>query len=495
MGKNGNAVLRALGLQDIGARFAARRQRRQALNYQRAAARDGLTASRMPDAWPHGQPAHHRSGPTGPIGPPVSDPRVVSRMPTQVRVPGTDIEGPRSPGRACRPPGIGGTLPGGGRAVEVTPRSGQLFDVLAVPRRESWWVRLRRAVTVVVLALVLVAGTTSIVSEVWTWVAPTASPARAASADDTDLTAVAEPFAVDYLSWSDRESRQTALARSAAPDTDVDGWGGTGRQWADSPTTLGIIRSNEPRRGRGPDGTSTVSDGAVVTVRVRVIPFTAEKTAGTPPSVPSPSPGRSPGDVPAPKADSSRGAPNAASGPIPGEPGWAAGRPRWVNLAVPVGLSNGRVVVTAMPALVGTPQTSAHKPAVPQDSTSEDGEFAQDTRDTVATLLRAYASGDLQYARAPGTSFRGLDNAVELADIVTWRTQTQNSADESGGEGERVRVGDVTVTWVLSGDAGTLRCTYRVELRTDGTHGINGDSGAGGRWYLASIGVPTEAVT
>lgn len=151
--------------------------------------------------------------------------------------------------------------------------------------------------------------------------------------------------------------------------------------------------------------------------------------------------------------------------------------------------------MTATPALVGSPQTSAPEPAVPQESTAEDSEFARNTRETVRTLLRAYATGDLQYARAAGTSFRGLDNAVELTDVDVWRTRSGNSTDETGRSDERVRVGDVTVTWALSGDAGTLRCTYRVELRHDGTPGANGGGGAGGRWYLASVEVPTEAVT
>lgn len=392
----------------------------------------------------------------------------------------------------------------------MTLQSQQPFEVLTAPRREAPWIRLRRAAAMVLLAVVVAAGSTSIAGQIWTWVAPNGSPAGTAPADDTDLTAVAEPFAVDYLSWSDRETRQSALTRSAAPDTDVDGWGGTGRQWADSPTTLGVTRNNRAHTDDKvtEDDQPTDFDRAVVTVRVRVTPFTAEETAGTAPSTspapaspPSPpsttSPGHGPSPDPVPPGDSSGSAPNAASGPALDEPGWVAGLPRWVNLAVPVGLSNGRVVVTAMPALVGSPQTSAPEPAVPRDLTSEDSEFARDTRDTVTTLLRAYAMGDLQYARAPGTSFRGLDNAVELTDVDVWRTRAGNSTEETGGEDERVRVGDVTVTWALSGDAGTLRCTYRVELRNDATGATDGTNTGtgGGRWYLASIEVPTEAVT
>lgn len=381
------------------------------------------------------------------------------------------------------------------RGIDMMPRSQQPFEVLATPRRESVWVRVRRSGLIVLLAVVVAAGSASVVSQVWTWVAPASSPAEPDHVTDTDLTAVAEPFAVDYLSWSDRETRQFALKRSIAPDSDVDGWDGTGRQWADSPTTLGIIRNNRPDSGGKATGGNPSTDfgRAVVTVRVRVTPFTVEDTGA--PSSPDSSPERKQPSSQTPRAESPRGVPNAASGPALGEPGWVAGQPRWVNLAVPVGRSGGRVVVTATPALVGSPQTSAPEPAVPQESTAEDSEFARNTRETVRTLLRAYATGDLQYARAAGTSFRGLDNAVELTDVDVWRTRSGNSTDETGRSDERVRVGDVTVTWALSGDAGTLRCTYRVELRHDGTPGANGGGGAGGRWYLASVEVPTEAVT
>jgi hypothetical protein len=115
----------------------------------------------------------------------------------------------------------------------------------------------------------------------------------------------------------------------------------------------------------------------------------------------------------------------------------------------------------------------------------------------ITTLLGAYATGELQYARAAGTLFTGLDRAAVLEDVTSWRVHDPHSATDgtgggAGDGGEQVRAGDVTVTFALSGGAGTLRCTYRVELRAD-----NGQQGSqpDGRWYLASIGVPTEAVT
>jgi hypothetical protein len=324
----------------------------------------------------------------------------------------------------------------------------------------------------VVAAVLVLTGAASIVGQVLRWVAPPAASPPAVAVTDAAFEAVAVPFAVDYLSWdaSRRSARQTALGRSAAPDTTVDGWAGAGRQWADSPTAIGIARAD--------------AEHAVVTVRVRLTPFTAPTTPPTstgsaPPATPAPS------SPPAPPTTTSSGpagdgGPNVASGLPPGAVGWTAGAPRWVNLAVPVARRDGRIVVTASPALVGSAQPSAARPAVPGGSTAEDAAFAGQTREVITTLLRAYGSGELDYARASGTAFTGLDQAAAVQEVTAWRVR-QHGTDT--GEGA-VRLGDVTVTWALSGGAGTLRCTYRVELRGDG-----------GRWYLASIGVATEAVT
>lgn len=387
-----------------------------------------------------------------------------------------------------------------------------VWEVLAAPRREPGWVRLRRAAAVAVAAVVMATGVVTIAGQVLTWTSPPPASAPTPAVSDDQFAAVAAPFAVDYLSWSesDRQARQTALARSAAPDTSVDGWSGTGRQWADSPTAIGIARSddNDPADGHG-DGEE---ESAVVTVRVRVIPFTAtedtatgdiaEEDAGTENTAPDGSP--APDQPPEPSAESTPESTlgrNVASGSVPDEPGWTAGAPRWLNLAVPVRAGRGgRVVVTAPPALVGSPQPSAQRPAVPSTSTAEDARFARDTRGTVTTLLRSYGTGELQYARWAGTAFAGLDNAAVLDDITSWRVHDPHSATDgadggtggSGDEGERVRAGDVTVMWALSGGAGALRCTYRVELRADTSHHGGAQDG---RWYLATIGVPTEAVT
>lgn len=367
------------------------------------------------------------------------------------------------------------------------------WDVLIAPRREPRWVRLRRGLVVTAAAVLVLTGAVTITGQVLTWLAPPSAPTPPVAVTDRDFDGVAVPFAVDYLSWDqdDRESRQVALARSAASDTTVDGWTGAGRQWADSPTAIGIARSGRDR--------------AVVTVRVRVTPFTATSdiSSDIPSDTPSePAPDSSPGErsEPAPESSGSApdetpgGVPNVASGPVPGEGGWKAGAPRWLNVAVPVARRGERVVVTAPPALVGSPQPRADRAAVPlasgtEDAAAEDGAFARDTREVITTLVRAYGTGELTYARAPNTSFTGLGDAATVEAVTAWRVREPDGGTDEGsdqgadGADGLVRAGDVTVTWALSGGAGTVTCTYRVELRGDG-----------GRWYLASIGAATEAV-
>jgi hypothetical protein len=238
-----------------------------------------------------------------------------------------------------------------------------------------------------------------------------------------------------------------ALSRVVAPRVTVDGWDGTGRQWADSSAVVGFVRGGGER--------------AVVTVRVRVTPFAP---AGSPSSAAS--------------AVRSDAGPNVASGPVLSAPGWVPQQARWVNLAVPLARRADRIVVTAIPVLVGSPPTRVAAPGLPSSSSAGDTTFAQSTQDTLATLLRSYGTGELDYARAAGTSFTGLNQAATLESVSAWRVRNL----DPGAEGS-TRVGDATVTWALSGGAGKLTCSYRIELTNDS-----------GRWYLSSVDAETEVV-
>lgn len=325
------------------------------------------------------------------------------------------------------------------------------WEVLGAPRRESWWVQARRYAVLVALGVLVLTGAVTIAGTVRGWVARSAPPPPAAPmVAESEFDGAAVPFAVDYLSWdqNERPSRQAALTRAAAPRTAVDGWDGTGRQWADTSAAIGFARGG--------------GDRAVVTVRVRVTPFAA---AGT--TSPAAAPVRS------------DAGPNVASGPVLSAPGWTLEQARWVNLAVPLAKRGGRVVVTAPPVLVGSPAAVAPGPALPGTASAGDTAFAQGTQDILTTLLRSYGTGELDYARASGTSFTGLDHAAVLDSVTGWRVRSL----DPGAEGS-ARVGDATVTWALSGGAGKLTCSYRIELANDS-----------GRWYLSSVSAETEVVS
>jgi hypothetical protein len=325
------------------------------------------------------------------------------------------------------------------------------WDVVASGHRERWASRLRRWIVVTAAAVLIAVGVVNVSAQVLRWLRPTAGTVSSPAVTDIEFTGAATVAAVDYASWdeNDKPARQTALTRMAAPGISLDGWGGAGRQWADSPAVIGLVRTDAGQ--------------AVVTVRLRLVPFVLDATAGAP--------------APAPASVSDAGA-NVAAAPVLQSRGWTAKAARWMNLAVPVASQGDRIVVTSSPVPVGSPPLAAQSHAAVGRSSSGDAAFAQSTRDTVTTLLRSYGTSDLAYGRASGTSFAGLGNAATLDTVSEWRV-----AEVHTGQDNNVRVGDATVTWALSGGAGTLTATYRVELRR-----------ADDRWYLASLSAEIEAV-
>lgn len=312
---------------------------------------------------------------------------------------------------------------------------------------EPWWVRIRRGVVVVVALVVTVAGVVSISSTVARWVHPQVPPAAAPAVTDVQISGFAETAATDYLSWdaTDKSSRQAALARYAAPGRQIDGWDGTGRQTAETASTVDL--------SRGAGG------AAIATVRVRVTPY-----AGGPQSAAA-APGPTPGAGP-----TSAAAPTVTQAGTPGPS-------RWITLAVPMTHTDGRLAVTASPALVGSPPEEVRPPAVPGVTTGDDA-FAKATRPTVSRLLDAYASGDLSYARASGTHFAGLSGEAQRAQLDQWRAQPL-----APGADPTRRVGDATVTWQLA-SGGSLTSSYRVQLQQND-----------GRWFLAGFTAETQGVS
>jgi hypothetical protein len=339
-------------------------------------------------------------------------------------------------------------------------------------RHRQRWIAVRRWLALIVATVIALAGVTTIAAQLWAWLDRTPPTSSPAGPSDVEFAGLAAAAAVAYLSWDEhtKSTRRTTLAWATAPDQDLDGWDGTGRQHADSPAVLGIART-------GPEA-------AAVTVRARVLPG-----AAPPPPAP-PADGSGAAGVPTepqtstvPPAPASSTAPvrptNSSTPPASGrertpahtthlEPNTTtpAGS-RWLTLAVPLARIDGRLVVTASPVLLGSPVTAADLASSAGATAPVDPSEAARTRDTVSRLIAAYAADDLDFVRAPHTTFTGLDG-VALDRLTDWRvigTATTGS----------VLTGRATVVWALP-EAGRLRCTYQLRLHRHDD-----------RWLLAAV--------
>lgn len=319
---------------------------------------------------------------------------------------------------------------------ESTQQADQAWAPVGVAP-ESGWVRTRRVLLVAGLAVVITVGTVHLGQTVRQWVSPQRPAAAAPAVSDTALGGSAATVALDYLSWDaeSRGPRQVALARYGAPGVSIDGWNGQGRQRAEAAEPIGIHRA-----GHGP---------AIVTVRARVAPMT----------------GATPNPVTGGPAAPSDAGPNSATAPRSSAPGVVEQPARWVTLAIPMS-TTGNPRVLGQPGLVGSLPQSVSAPAVPGEAVGDDT-LAHATQDTLGRLLGSYGTGDLSYARASGSRLSGLDGAATLASVQRWHV--------APGTGPR-RSGDATVTWNLSGGAGQLTSTYRVNLERQSD-----------RWYLAGL--------
>lgn len=344
---------------------------------------------------------------------------------------------PRPDGQALRPPPDPENTSNEDRAPEPSEQSPDLWAPVPEVPQEGWWPRTRRIAVLGAVGVVGLTGVASITGQVLDWTRP-APPPPASGISDIVYAGIARQAAVEFLSWDAAapQARQESLATVSGghPDT----WNGSGQQWADTATVLSVRRGEDGR--------------AVATVRTRVIP-----AAGQP-------------------VEQAAG-PNQAS-PVPPQPAAAPGVPepaqaaRWLTVDVPLQQRGDQAVVTAPPALVGDTSGRVASPAVTSTEDSQDQAFANATEPVVTRLLQSYAASDLDYARASGAEVSGLDGAVQLDSVESWR------AHPAGPDPSR-RQGDATVTWSLPGGA-ELTSTYRIDLEKQQ-----------GRWYLAGVSAPS----
>ncbi|MGM1064297.1 hypothetical protein [Saccharothrix sp. Mg75] len=323
--------------------------------------------------------------------------------------------------------------------------------------REPWWTRARRLVALTAITVLTVLGAVDVTVTVAGWLRPSTSTSTSGVADEV-IDGVAEGVAVDYLSWDarERERREQVLRRWALPGREVDGWDGHGRQSADSATVLGRVRQGDEQ--------------AVVTVRARVVPYAPDEDPESSEQTPTPPP----------PEQSGSSSPTAGSGipaaePAPTDlPGWRAYPARWLVVAIPLAEHDGHLLLTAPPALIGEPGTAAPE-SVPPDQTVSDDRFTRDTRAAVQSFMDAFATGDLDFVRAPRARIASLQRAATLVELRQWR-----GMQAPPGAPPDQRVGVATAVWRVAENAGQLTCTYRLSLHRQDD-----------RWLLAGIDIDT----
>lgn len=276
----------------------------------------------------------------------------------------------------------------------------------------AWYWRVLRGALVAAAIVVLLVGFRTMFFPVKTEQA--AAPVDAAAQfPTTDAAGVAERFTTSYLTWDQDapEDRSAALALDvpSLSKSDRFGWDGTGWQNATDAHTITVDATDE--------------ENATATVVVQLATKIDEGNTTT----------------------------------------------RWAALAVPVAVSNGRVIVTGQPASVAVPTPIA------VDGTAaplmEDSEIARSTKTYAESFFTAFGrDDDVSSLTAPGAGVAGLGGLYELGTLKTW------SVYEGSGNTRSARA---VVQWTDAAGS-TIEQTYRLTLAK-----VSG--GDSTRWQVASI--------
>jgi hypothetical protein len=386
-------------------------QRRGKADHRRT---KGDQRRRPPERVPQPGDPEWYAAPGVPVAPPR---RAQSGAGTGVMAPPRPAGVPRSQGPPVDAPQRPAQRPG--QAPPQQPRRPRETPWQPEPESSftTWGRRFLRGLVVAVLLLAAISGVRS-------WIRPpqtTAPPVAAESGYPKDeAKAVAARFATAYLTWDeeDKDGRAAAVAMDLAAGLDAStGWNGRGRQTA-STTYPGEVKVD-------PGGVA-----AQVDVRVLVTPATKQGA------------------------------------------GWAAGKPFWQRLSVPVARTQTRVVVSSAPIFV------SDDPAALPDNLPEPGapddELTSATQKDAEAFFRAYAKSDSEViaVAAPGATIRSLNGTVRLERLQEWQVYAGND-DE--------RQATAAVNWIGSGET-TLAQSYTLTLRR--TVAANGAE----RWQVAAIG-------
>lgn len=139
----------------------------------------------------------------------------------------------------------------------------------------------------------------------------------------------------------------------------------------------------------------------------------------------------------------------------------------WVGLEVPVARSQGRIVVTGPPGVVGMPKPATNVPKLPEHE--DDPSLTSKTEGTVTDFFKAYADGGVEQVSAPGTDIPPLPGHFAFDELKEWSLRKGKN---------HTRTGTAVVSWSVS-DA-VIDETYRVEL-------TRVSSQDGSRWQVSAL--------
>lgn len=278
----------------------------------------------------------------------------------------------------------------------------------------AWYWRLLRGVLVLAAVIVMMVGVRTMF-----FPAPVEKPAvvvdEAAKFPTTDAAGVAERFASAYLTWDqdNPEARSAVLALDVPKLSKSErfGWDGTGWQTATNAHTITVVADDDTH--------------ATATVVVQITTKIDDETSKT----------------------------------------------QWTALAVPVAVSEGRVIVTGPPAAVAVPKAEPLAATATAAPPMDDTQTARDTKSYAETFFTAYGrDDDVSSLTAPGAGVAGLGGLYELHTLKSWNVY------EGTGNSRTARA---VIQWKDAAGS-VIEQTYLLTLTK-----VSG--GASTRWQVASI--------
>lgn len=142
--------------------------------------------------------------------------------------------------------------------------------------------------------------------------------------------------------------------------------------------------------------------------------------------------------------------------------------PYWTALEIPVSTSNGRVVVTGRPGIIGLPADSPEVAAAAKKPTDDD--LTKNTREAVESFFEAWPSAEVSAITAPGSEVYPLPSNFSLESLARWEVE------ESKGDS---RWATAEVRWESGG--AEFSQEYRIQITK-----VSSAQGAQ-RWQVSKV--------